>query len=416
MKTDSMFKAYDCRGIYGKDVTEENAFFVGRTLRKFAKRVVSCMDYREHNLELATAFSAGYGEIEFMGHGPTSAALYNSGKETAVVFTASHNPVGYNGIKLLKDKRDYSTEELAEVKKEFNSMKGEYKGEKARLSEKPEMLEAYVNALPDCEGGIYDLCGGAVCAIKKKFSKTYFSEADPRYEKHAAEPTDQTLNFLKKETLKQNQVGYAFDGDGDRVVVVDKGVTIRPCDVAAFAAVNYLKKGDSIVLTLDNSQEVFDYLKDQGFKMYYSKVGHTHVEEKAMQVNAALHAEASSHFAVMKHMTYADCAYFALMLSGTKPGKFLEFSKNFKNHSILEKVHASADFTKIKEMADKGAEWIDTSDGVKAKYSDFTVLARPSNTEPIIRIFSEAKTKEKALEGLAKAKEWIAKARITSFS
>ncbi|MFH0835050.1 MAG: hypothetical protein V1881_01775 [Candidatus Micrarchaeota archaeon] len=398
-----MFRTYDVRGIYGKDITEERFCSLGRAMSSYAKEIVLGMDYRRHNEELAAAFCAGFdGEVRFLGRAPTPAIAFHSEKLGAAL-TASHNPAEYNGLKPFRSRRCFWPEELKELEGRTTPC--------GKMPAKPlepdgELHDGYVAALPEAGDALFDLCGGAACALKDVFPRRIFDEPDPAYEKHSAEPKDETLAVLKEKS--HEKLGFAFDGDGDRVAVCDRGKVIDGGIIIAFIAENFLKKNDSLAVTLDVSDEVVQYLTDAGFGVEVSKVGDVFVLQKALQEKAAFAGERSGHYSMMKHMPYSDGIYFGLLLSQAKAGEIAEYAERFKAITFIESVYAKIDFVKLEELvrANEPA-WISTIDGIKARFPEYCLLVRASNTEPKVRVNSEAKTRELALRGMREAKELI---------
>lgn len=408
-----MFRAYDIRGIYGKDITPESFFALGKafTAGRFSKKLVAGMDYRRNNDILASALLDGFdGEEVFMGHAPTPAIVYNT-LQLGVSLTASHNPPEYNGLKPFTKKRSFYSDELSALKKEFEkqpaSGAGKFSGKIPVVDAAP--VEAYKNALPECSNGVYDLAGGAVCAIASVFPKTIFSQPDPAYVRHSPEPTPEALGPLIAETRKNPSLGFAFDGDGDRCAVVDSGKLVDSGVVAAFYASNYLKKNSKVVLTLDVQDEVFTFLQNAGFKPFYSPVGDVFVLKKAEELGAQFAAEKGGHYSDFKHMPYSDGVYVSAVLSQVKPGELNEFARQFKNVFLSDQLpDITVDFAKLAQLLqEQNPLRIETIDGIKAQFDDYSVLIRPSNTQPIVRVSIEAKDRERGMGGLTLAKQMI---------
>ncbi|MFH1056519.1 MAG: hypothetical protein V1717_01845 [Candidatus Micrarchaeota archaeon] len=407
-----MFRTYDIRGVYGKDVNLQNFFVLGGALAAFSRKIVAGMDYRRNNNLLLEALFEGFdGEKTFMGVAPTPAVAFAS-NELGVSLTASHNPPEYNGLKPLKQKRSFYSEELADLKKEFEDRAERAKEFKARnnpIETVDSLLEGYRDSLPDFGNAVFDLAGGAVCSLKSVFPKVLFSEPDPMFVRHSAEPTADAIGTLVSESKKDNALGFAFDGDGDRCVCVDSGKIVDSGAAAAFFAVNFLQKGSRIVLTLDFQEEVFVFLEDNGFKPSYSPVGDIFVLKKAEELGADFSAEKSGHYSVFKHIPYSDGVYFSALLSQSKAGELVEFSKQFKSVFVSESIHnVTVDFRKLAELVNGlNPARVETIDGVKASFEDYTFLIRPSNTQPLVRVSVEANNREGGIEGLRIAKELV---------
>ncbi|MBI5036965.1 hypothetical protein HZC09_06520 [Candidatus Micrarchaeota archaeon] len=405
----SFFKTYDCRGKYGEDATEANCFRLGAACNAFSDKLVLGMDYREHNDSLAEAFLGGFdGVVSSLGNVPSPVVAFNS-SSLGVSFTASHNPAGYNGVKFKKERRCFFQGELAGVKREFELRKAENK-KRPLPQPNQELVESYVSSLPAIESGIFDLAGGAACALKKIFPETIFSEQDPSYSKHSPEPTEGALDVLAKKTLS-GKVGFAFDGDADRAMVVDKGKVIDGAFSAAFIC-SRLPKGSKVLVTLDTPAEVFRFIENSGLNVEYTPVGDVFLLEKMLESGADFAAERSGHFSFAKHMPDSDGIYSAAFLSSLKPGELLGFSKQFRNVSLITKVHFSVDFAKLESLAREKAERVDAMDGVKAEMEDFTFLVRASKTEPKVRVNVEAETKEKAEKGKVFVESLLQKCRV----
>jgi len=404
-----VFRTYDIRGVFGKDITPESFYFLGKALGKFSDTLVAGMDYRRNNgILLNSLFSGFEGEKTFFGVAPTPAIAFYSQKLGASL-TASHNPPEYNGIKPLQKQRSFYVGELAELKKEFEKHSAGKTPKASAPEEDSAGLEAYVQSIPEVGNAVFDLAGGAACALKQIFPKTVFSEPDPLFVRHSAEPTPDALGGLVSETRKNACLGFAFDGDADRCVAVDSGKLVDTGVLAAFFASNFLPKGSKIVLTLDFQQEVFTFLEDNGFKPEYSPVGDVFVLKRAEEAKADFAAEKSGHYSVFKHIPYSDGIYFSAALSQTKAGEFNEFAKRFSSVFLSDSVPGvSVDLKKLEEMVkDRNPSRIETMDGVKASFDEYTFLIRPSNTQPLVRVSVEAKSRESAVHALGVAKQLV---------
>ncbi len=409
------FKTYDCRGKYGIDATEANCFRLGAACNAFKKPIALGMDYREHNDTLAAAFMEGFqGELRFAGHLPSPALAYDSATGWAASFTASHNPAGYNGVKFKKHRRCFFENELQQLKQWYDFAKAPGKTGTKKLPGIDETVKSqYLDALPETQGGLFDLAGGAACALKNIFENRLFDTPDPAFLRHAPEPKEGTLDVLQAETKKQGRVGFAFDGDADRCIAVDQGRVIDGGILAGFIAVQHMPAKSKIFVTLDTQAEVFRFLQDEGFRTAYTPVGDVHIVKAMVENDAAFAAERSGHYSFQKHMPDSDGIYTAALLSGTKAGDLLEFARQFKAVSLKEEVRFPVDFGRLKDWAEAkaGAANVESIDGVKADFGDYAFLVRASQTEPKIRINVEAADLQKAKAGMDEVKAAMDKCR-----
>ncbi len=435
-----LFKGYDVRGVYGDgkgEVNERRFFALGRAMAQFDSEIVVGMDYRSHSDTLTAAFASGFAsnadengnesgatknkienKVVFLGRATTPCVAFCAKRFGASV-TASHNPPEYAGLKPFRNRRCFYGEDLAQLQSYYSQEENSASNaaiaaaakKASKLKEDEDTKRAYVESLPEFENGVYDLGGGAACAFAPLFPKTIFAEPDPLFSKRAPEPNDETLEALKAETLKRRCIGFAFDGDADRVAAVDSGKFIDSGVLGAFYASRFLKRGDVIALTIDVSGEVCDWLANEGFQVVFSPVGDINVTRKADEAHAAFSMERSGHYAVTKHLLYSDGFYLAASLSSAKPGEIDSFAAQFKNESASEKIEARVNFRDLERLfRDKNPARIETLDGVKAWFDDYCVLVRASQTEPLVRVTVEGKTHEAVVKGLETARKLVGKA------
>lgn len=408
-----MFRGYDIRGVYGKEVTDGRFTALGVALNSFSKKFVVGMDFRQPNPALFKALSQGYsGELLFMGNAPTAAVSFNS-KEYGLSITASHNPAGYAGAKFIHERHGFFEAELERLKKKFEECDGKAVPKNAggaKVIESKELLDAYADAIPEISKGIFDLGGGAACAVKKIFpkGKTIFDTPDPLFERRAPEPKDETLGELKKKTVSEGQLGFAFDGDADRVMVASEGKVISGPIVTAFLCQQNFKKNDKVVLNIEFSQESKQFIEDElGMKVAVCPVGTKHVVTNVLKHGAALGAEPNGHYYIPRHVPDSDGIYSAALLSTASPRELTKFAKQFKHTVLSEAVKGRADFKKIESAIRQIANQVNTMDGVWAAFDDGYVLIRASNTEPKIRVTCEADSRGKAEKAMRMARKLV---------
>ncbi|MEM2110527.1 MAG: phosphoglucosamine mutase [Candidatus Bathyarchaeia archaeon] len=438
MISEQIFRAYDIRGIYGTDITEEVAVRVGKAIASYVdgegKNFVVGRDVRLSSKPLGDALIEGMlsGGLNVEDIGiVTTPLLYFASvhyrKNGGVMVTASHNPAEWNGVKIWRETgfvcMGMGMEYLRDI-----ALKGQFKtATYGKLERNPHAVSDYeeyiakkikikkvMKAVADPGNGSCSLL------IPNLFKKVGIepiainAKPDGTFPAHPPEPSEETLMEVKRLVKKEEaDFGVGFDGDGDRALFVDdKGRIVPDSTVLVILAEHYLKKqqGAPIVYEVSCSMSIEEIIEKYGGKPVLSRVGHTYINDKMLKEKAPFGGETSGHFYFMDVYGFDDALYASLKMaeiiseSDKKlselvdsvprypriPGKKFECPDEIK-FKLVEKLS--------EEFKDMGYETI-TIDGVKVIEKEGWFLIRPSNTQPIIRLTVEAKNK-KALKKLS---------------
>ena len=429
---DHIFRAYDIRGIFGEDLTEEVAARIGAAFAKFidGKSVVVGRDVRLSGEKLRDALTSGLVSrcnVTDVGVVPTPLLYFAANrlkKDAGIMVTASHNPPKWNGFKAFRGQkgsiygkdmekiRDYAKavdpKKLGETRGKaanYEGIIGEYQDfvqSKIKLERKLKVVADTANATcglvaPD----LFEMLGCEIVTLNK--------EPDGTFPAHPPVPKEETLGELMKEVVRQKaDFGVGYDGDGDRAVFIDEKGKLIPGDLTLLIfAKDALQKnpGGKVVYELSCSMAVEEYVKKLGGVPMVERVGHTFIMDKMIGEKALLGGEKSSHFYFadvygMDDGTFASMK-LAEILSKTDE-KLSEMVASLPQYpSVYEKnfeVPDSQKFEVVENVRSQfkgyGLETLDI-DGVKLIEEDGWVILRASNTEPVIRISAEARTKEK---------------------
>jgi len=430
----NIFKAYDIRGLVGSELTKQFAFSTGVAFAKFLElerepgTVVVGEDMRPSSPELAEAFSAGITSQGFdvirIGLASTDMLYFAAGKLNlpGAMFTASHNPAEYNGIKLcLSGARPIGKESgLLTIEK--------FVLEGVPVSMRPvgketqrEMLTEYVDHLltlvdvsnirnlkivVDAGNGMAGHTAPAVFSRMNVEVTEMYYELDGTFPNHEANPIDEkNLKDLKSMVKKQGaDIGLAFDGDADRCFLVDEnGVAVNPSLLTALIADRELKKkpGSPIIYNLISSRAVKEIVEENGGKPLRSRVGHSFIKAMMAESGAIFGGEHSGHFYFADFwkadsgMLAALHAIAALGESNKSLSSLLSpYARYVASGEINSKVSDSkAVMAHIKDLygAITGVT-IDELDGLTVNGDTWWFNVRASNTEPLLRLNVEAKT------------------------
>jgi len=429
---DSIFRAYDIRGVFGEDLTEEVAARIGAAFATFLgedKEVLVARDVRLSGEKLRKALVSGLVtgcNVTDVGIVPTPLlyfAINHLQKDVGIMITASHNPPEWNGIKTFRRKRCFYGKDMEKIKQIAKKVDLERLGKKkGRLSSYKGIIQEYMNFVVDkieierrlkvVADTANGTCGLVAPFLFKQLGckiLTLNQNPDGTFPAHLPEPKEETLGELKNKVVKNKaDFGVGYDGDGDRAVFVDEKGNVIPGDLTllVFAKdVLQKSKGAKIVYELSCSMAVEEYVKELGGIPIVERVGHTFIMDKMIEENALFGGEKSSHF-YFSECYGADDAIFAslrmaeiLSKSDEKLSEMIDSLPKYP--SIYEKNFECPDnlkFAVIEKLRDRfkdsGLEVLDI-DGVKLLDKDGWVLLRPSNTEPVIRVSAEAKTEEK---------------------
>ena len=325
----NIFKAYDIRGLVGSELTKQFAFSTGVAFAKFLElerepaTVVIGEDMRPSSPELAEAFSAGVTsqglDVIRIGLASTDMLYFAAGKLNlpGAMFTASHNPAEYNGIKLcLSGARPIGKESgLLTIEK--------FVREGVPVSLRPigienhrEMLQDYVdhlltlvdvsairklNVVVDAGNGMAGHTAPAVFSRMNVEVTQMYYELDGTFPNHEANPIDEANLADLKEMVKKKKadIGLAFDGDADRCFLVDeKGNAVNPSLLTALIADRELQKkpGSPIIYNLISSRAVKEVVEENGGKPLRSRVGHSFIKAMMAESGAIFGGEHSGHF------------------------------------------------------------------------------------------------------------------------
>lgn len=428
-----IFRAYDIRGRYGEDLTEEVMESIGKSLGTMAverglKSVVIGTDTRWTSEPMSKALKRGLlqtpVEVYDCGEASFGSAVYcakHYGKDLCAYVTASHLPADYNGLKVFYGSGlSFMAEDVEEMgRRSENEEWALGKGiDGGQLDAKTPYLELVKNHF-DCSGikCVLD-CGGAaaVTSHPEAFRAVgmdvveLFCEKDPQMKVRNPKPGKDTIGELIKKVPETGAgFGVAYDGDGDRAVMVDEtGYVLSADQCAAIAGKRLLAKEKGVIVaTVECSMVAEDFLGKLGAEVVRVPVGHTYIMEAGKKYNALLGYEDSGHMVMPRIALFDDPTFVVMSIAeamateGKKLSELVAEVPNYPRKRIVIKSTDEAKFGVIDRLKTKMSEEYDdvnTMDGVRIAFEDGWVLMRCSNTEPIIRVTVEAKTEERVDE------------------
>ena len=430
----SIFKAYDVRGLVGSEITPEFTFATGAAFARFLKgerepgTVVIGEDMRPSSPELADAFSAGVTSQGFdvirIGLASTDMLYFAAGKLNlpGAMFTASHNPAAYNGIKMcLSGARPIGKESGLLTIENFVEEGSPIALSQVGVERRQDMLDEYVSHLlhlvdlskirklkivVDAGNGMAGHTAPAVFSrINAEVIEMYY-ELDGTFPNHEANPIDpENLKDLQAAVKKHKaDIGLAFDGDADRCFLVDEnGELVNPSSLTSLIATRELIKhpGSTIIYNLISSKSVREVVAEAGGTSVRSRVGHSYIKKLMAETGAVFGGEHSGHF-YFKDFWRADsgmlAALHAIAALGEKEVPLSQLLAPFNRYVSSGEINstvkdASASSRQIEEFygAQPGVE-IDHLDGLTVSGDTWWFNLRASNTEPLLRLNVEATT------------------------
>lgn len=434
-----VIKAYDVRGIVGESIDEDFIRDVGAAFGflmrgENASKVVVGHDMRPSSPALSDAFAEGVVsqgvDVVKAGLNSTDQLYYASGVMDCpgAMFTASHNPAEYNGIKMCRSGARPVGQEtgLAQIIDMLVDGIPAYDGTPGTMSE-TDTLAGYGQYLRD----LVDLSsirplvvavdaangmGGhtvpsVFAGLPIEIRDLYF-ELDGTFPNHEANPLEPAnLVDLQKFTVEQSaDIGLAFDGDADRCFVVDeKGNPVSPSAICAIVAERYLGEhaGGTIIHNLITSKTVPEIIEENGGTPVRTRVGHSFIKAQMAETGAVFGGEHSAHYYFSEFFN-ADSGILAAMhvLAALgmqdKPlsemmAKYDRYVASGEINSQLDSAQAQAERTQavLDAFADR-TESVDRLDGVTVELKNTKAWfnVRASNTEPLLRLNVEAPTKQ----------------------
>ena len=428
----NVFKAYDIRGLVDSELNSDFAFETGVAFARFLQierepaTVVIGEDMRPSSPLLAEAFSAGVTSLGMdvirIGLASTDLMYFASGKLglPGAMFTASHNPAEYNGIKLcLSQARPIGKESGLLAIEKFVREGSPITLRNVGIEKHQNMLEEYVDHLLtlvnlreirplkiviDAGNGMAGYTAPAIFArLNCEVIPMYF-ELDGSFPNHEANPLDESTLVDLKKAVKEHSadLGLAFDGDADRCFLVDEnGEGINPSSLTALIAERELKKnpGSKIIYNLISSRTVQEVISENNGIGLRSRVGHSNIKKLMAETGAIFGGEHSGHF-YFKDFWRADsgalAALHAIAALGTSKKSISEllapYTRYVQSGEINTKVADVQQATEIVKQRYSSTEVeIDYLDGLTVNGDSWWFNLRPSNTEPLLRLNVEAK-------------------------
>jgi phosphomannomutase len=428
----SIFKAYDVRGLVDKEITADFCFATGVAFARFLQQerepgtVVIGEDMRPSSPIFADAFSAGITsqglDVIRIGLASTDMLYFAAGKLNmpGAMFTASHNPAEYNGIKMcLSGARPIGKESGLLTIEKFVEEGSPIELRSIGVERSQPMLDQYVDHLLelvdvrsmrplkvviDAGNG---MAGYTAPAVFKRLSaeviEMYF-ELDGTFPNHEANPIDpKNLQDLSKAVKKHKaDIGLAFDGDADRCFLVDeKGDLVNPSALTALIADRALASdpGSTIIYNLISSRSVKEVIEENGGTAVRSRVGHSYIKKMMADTGAIFGGEHSGHF-YFRDFWRADsgmlAALHALAALSESKGTLSELLHSYNRYSSSGEINSVVnDAQSVMETIEShyvAMEGITTDhlDGLTVESSDWWFNVRASNTEPLLRLNVEA--------------------------
>lgn len=431
----NIFRAYDIRGVFNEDLTTGDAVEIAETFAHYLDGkgpVAVARDGRTSSPAIENAVAAGLSsagiDVEAFGLLPIPTANFATwqGTYTAGVYvTASHNPPRYNGVRFRHPDGAGFTKENDRVKRLFFEGKRRRAAwdelGKVKQGDSKHIVDRYTHYLLKRLPGMRSLKvvldpgnGASAVTAPRLFTEAGFQvrvingEVDGTFPDRDPHPTEKTIGALRKAVKKHGAaMGVAFDGDGDRCVFADdKGRAVQTDKVGIMVAreVARRKRGGTVLANVPCSMIVEEELeKITGTRVQRVRVGDVFVCEAIRKHNAIFAMEISSHYFLPEFYIFDDPVLMALKLAqelGESGQKLSEMADAIPSYPFVEKGIAVEDEVKfdavkwlVKHYRSQDLD-VQTIDGAKVEFSEGWGLLRASNTQPMVRLFAEARTKE----------------------
>lgn len=413
----SAFRAYDVRGIYGTEVTEELVEKVGSAFGSCFKRgdVSLGRDTRISGPHLQAAFikgviSAGC-NIQSYGIIPISVLSYITREDkldAAAYISASHNSAKYNGIRFRTGDGYgmlYKETKIMEYYLEGNFSRGNGciidKDPSVALDRYSDYISKKVNIQRKLKV-VLDFGNGSACSMAPIYEKSELEiikvneNMDGRFPGRGPSPTEKSLQEASKIVVKNKaDFGVGFDPDADRGLIVDDlGRVVPPEKIAIIIAKKRYRPGDLVISGFDCSIILERELKPKGYNVQRERVGDVFIANRVKNSGAVLGVERSAHFFLPEFQYSDDPFAMSLVLAEiiSQGEKLSVLADEIPDYPYLQKsIRIEGDTTTVMlRLKDALARMEpDTLDGLKITTEGHSALIRPSNTEPIIRLYIE---------------------------
>jgi phosphomannomutase/phosphoglucomutase len=426
-----IFKAYDIRGIVATALTPQATEIIGQAIGSEAKdrglkEIVIGRDGRLSGPGLSAALARGIqtAGVDVIDVGMVATpmlyfAAYHLGTRSGVAVTGSHNPPEYNGLKMMLGGETLAGETIQALRSRIE--RGDlYRGQGTYSTRdiREDYLQRIVSdvklarplhVIVDCGNGVP---GATAPELYRRLGCTVtelYCEVDGNFPNHHPDPSNPRNLLDVIETLKKTgDIGFAFDGDGDRLGVVTKsGKIIYPDRQLMLFAADVLKRnpGAEIIFDVKSTRNLYAWIRSRGGKPTMSKTGHSFIKKKLQETGAPLAGEMSGHIFFKERWYGFDDALYA----GARLLEILSREKDVsatleqlpdavstpelhvktaegENYTLIDRLKETATF--------EGAEELVTIDGLRVEYKDGFGLARPSNTTPVIVLRFEADSEQ----------------------
>ena len=433
----SVIKAYDIRGVVGETIDEDFVRTAGAAFASILRgegedRIAVGHDMRPSSPALSEAFAEGAASqgvnVTLLGLTSTDELYFVAGTQrcAGAMFTASHNPAKYNGIKLCRaGAAPVSTDTgLSDIARMLVEGVPEYAGEPG-VVEKHDALDEYATYLRelvpvpmrrnlvvavDAANGMAGMTAPAVLGdLSNVDIRPLYFELDGTFPNHEANPLDpKNLVDLQRFTVEQGaDIGLAFDGDADRCFVVDeRGEAVSPSAITALIASRVLadNPGATVIHNLITSKTVPEVIGEHGGKAVRTRVGHSYIKAQMAEHSALFGGEHSAHYYFAEFFN-ADsglvAALHVLAALAEQDAPLSEMMAAYDRYAASGEINsevadqAVATQRVVDAFRDR-ADSVDTLDGVtvQLRNSKAWFNVRASNTEPLLRLNAEAPTRE----------------------
>ena len=430
-----IFREYDIRGIVGTDLTPESVTSIGKAIGTYirrgnGKKMILGRDVRSSSVEfcniLSKALNSTGCNVIDIGMVPTPVlyfALHHFNADGGVMITGSHNPPEFNGFKISQGFHSLYGEKVQELKGliEVNDFEvgtgttkqqpvlAEYMEKICSILEIPRKIKVVV----DGGNGCFGIVGPD---LLKKLGQTpieLFSEPDGTFPNHHPDPTvsEHLTDLIEKVRLENAELGIGFDGDADRIGVVDeKGNILWGDQLLTIFARDILSRnpGATIVGEVKCSQNLYKDIKKHGGVPVMAAAGHSLIKNKMRETGALLAGEMSGHICFADNYYGFDDAIFAacrvLQIVAQSNKKVSEMLADLPETAYTPEIRIDCPddqkFKIVRELTEIFREKYDVIDidGVRVNFDDGWALIRASNTQPVLVFRLEAVTKERLKE------------------